>query len=69
MNLFKGDQVEVVHNPYGAMLPLPPGIRGVVTKNAKGGSTAIVSIRFRRGTFVKCWLMKDNKGRDTLKRV
>ena len=68
MRLFKGDTVEVVHSPYGAMLAaIAPGTRGVVTKHARGGSTAIVSIRFQGGIFVKCWLMKDSEGRRTLK--
>ena len=66
MRLYKGDRVKVVKNPYGAMFGMNMlGMTAVVSKAIKGGSTRLVSLRFDKG--LKCWLMVDGKGCETLK--
>jgi hypothetical protein len=60
----KGDKVRVLINPYGEIMPIAVGTIGVVERPGK----AFATVRFGSMT-VGCWLLKDDKGRDTLEVV
>ena len=61
----KGDQVEVLVNPYGAMLPhVKVGSRATVTS----GGCHCISLDFPKCS-VKAWLVQDAKGNSTIKPI
>ena len=67
----KGTKVRVVKNPYAPMLNIPVGTEGVITKvpNVNPAAMSLVSVRFKGGPSVKCWLLKDNSGNRTLEAI
>ena len=62
-SLSVGDSIEVAHNPYGALLPIPVGTKGVITNEG----SEVVGVKFNNGTAVKCWVLTDGAGVNTLK--
>jgi hypothetical protein len=69
MRLYTGDRVKVLASPYGELLGVKAGDTAHVDRAVPGGSTRLVSLRFPGGLRVRAWMVEDNAGNATVKKI